>query len=136
MLGVIAGDRINRHARASGIADESSGMVRNALFLVAGQLLYLNIFLAPFWISGLVSSARGRLGGDARFLGVAYGILLAIAIVSVGRPYYIFGIYPALFAAGGVVVERWTSGHPKRRVAPAAPTVALAAAFVSIALPV
>lgn len=136
MLGVIAGDRANRHALANGIADESSGMVRNALFLAIGQILYLNAFLAPVWIAGIVASARGRLGDDARFIAVAYGVLCAIVVVSVGRPYYIFGIYPALFAAGGVAIERWLAPHPRRRAAVAAAAFIVAAIFVPIALPV
>jgi hypothetical protein len=136
MLGVVAGDRANRHALANGIADESSNMLRNAGYLAAAQVLYLNAFLAPIWIAGLIAAARGRLGDDVRFLAVAYGVLFAIIVVTVGRPYYIFGIYPALFAAGGVTIERWAAGRPRRRIAIASAAFVTAAVFVPIALPV
>ncbi|HEY1429636.1 MAG TPA: glycosyltransferase family 39 protein [Candidatus Tumulicola sp.] len=136
MLGVIAGDRANRHALASGIADESSGMLRNAGFFAVGQLLYLNAFLAPIWIAGIVASARGMLGKDARWMAVAYAVLFAAAIATVGRPYYIFGIYPALFAAGGVAVERWSAKFARRRVGIAVTALVVAVPFVPIVLPV
>jgi hypothetical protein len=136
MLDVIAGDRANRHSLANGIADESSSLLVNAGFLIAGQLLYMNVFLSPIWIAGLIATARGRLGGDARFIAVGYCVLLCIVIVTVGRPYYAFGMYPALFAAGGVALEMWSERRSRVRVVIGAAALVAAAAFVPIALPV
>jgi hypothetical protein len=136
MLGVIAGDRANRHALANGIADESTGLLRNAGFLAVGQLLYMNAFLAPIWVAGVVALARGRLGNGARFIAVACGVLFCIVVLTVGRPYYLFGVYPALFAAGGVALERWTATRPRVRIGLGIASSIAAAAFVPIALPV
>jgi hypothetical protein len=136
MLDVIAGDRANRHALANGIADESSTLLRNAGFLIAGQVLYLNVFLSPIWITGLIAAARGRLGDDARFIAVAYAVLMCIVIVTIGRPYYAFGIYPALFAAGGVALEGWCARRPRLRTGIAVASLLTALAFVPVTLPV
>ncbi|HKU81916.1 MAG TPA: glycosyltransferase family 39 protein, partial [Candidatus Tumulicola sp.] len=106
ILGVLAGDRANRHALANGIADESSNLLVNAGFLFVAQIAYQNPLLAPIWIGGLVWLARDRDATGCRFLAVAAAGLFALMVVTVGRPYYLEGIYPALFAAGATWIER------------------------------
>ncbi len=100
MLEVLQNDQLNRHALANGMADESPNRWLNALFMLALQLLYQNLFFAPIWIWGLIWLTK-----QYRFLAVAYVLTLALLILTIGRGYYIEGFYPALFAAGGTAIE-------------------------------
>ena len=65
--------------------------------------LFITGLLAFVWIPGL-----RRLLRDERFrvLGVAYLTLLAVFLVGRGKPYYVAGMYPVLFAAGAVAWEQ------------------------------
>jgi hypothetical protein len=67
------------------------------------QLVDTGILTAPVWIVGLVRLWRS----PWRFFVWAYGILLVIFLVSGGKHYYMMGAYPALWAAGAQVAERW-----------------------------
>jgi hypothetical protein len=73
-----------------------------AAWLVA-QVLIVSPLFAPLWLAGIVQLVlRPRL----RFLGVAVLLLFAAFIALHAKDYYLAGIYPLLFAAGGVALER------------------------------
>ncbi|MEO6835849.1 MAG: glycosyltransferase family 39 protein [Candidatus Tumulicola sp.] len=112
MLEVIHGDQLNRHALANGVADESANLGLNAAYLLASQIVYHNPFFSVIWIVGLVWLVRGKDAATYRFLPVAYGLLFGLNIATVGRPYYIEGVYPALFAAGAVAIEGRLASRP------------------------
>lgn len=103
MLEVLHNDQLNRHALANGMADESPNRWINAIYMLVLQFAYQNPLFAPVWIWGLVWYCRER---QYRFFAVAYFLLLAGLIMTIGRGYYIQGLYPALFAAGAVGIER------------------------------
>ncbi len=103
MLEVLHNDQLNRHALANGMADESPNRWINALYMLGLQFAYQNPLYAPIWIWGLAWFCRER---QFRFFAVAYFLLLGGLIMTVGRGYYIQGLYPALFAAGAVGIER------------------------------
>lgn len=103
MLEVIHNDQLNRHALANGMADESPNRWINALYMFGLQFAYNNPLFAPVWIAGLIFAWRQQ---RYRFLTVAYLLLLGVLILTIGRGYYIQGVYPALFAAGAVAIER------------------------------
>lgn len=103
MLEVLHNDQLNRHALANGMADESPNRWINAVYMLVLQFAYQNPLFAPVWIWGLVWYCRER---QYRFFAVAYFLLLAGLIMTIGRGYYIQGLYPALFAAGAVGIER------------------------------
>jgi hypothetical protein len=141
ILQVLHNDRLNRHALANGVADESARLGVNAAYMLATQLAYQNPFFAPIWIWGLIWLWRAREphfdGAGARFITVAYILLLAMLVVTVGRGYYIEGIYPALFAAGGVALERGLHGRPRWLAATAFGAGCVAGAILTpLALPV
>ncbi|MGN6606212.1 MAG: ArnT family glycosyltransferase [Jatrophihabitans sp.] len=96
---------------AKAIASGGSGTSSSRAGFVPNLLLQVGPPLAPFWIAGLV-----RLVRDARwrFLAVAYGLLLVFFVVTGGKPYYLVGIYPVLFAAAAEPVLGWARG--RRRV--------------------
>ena len=107
MLDVLHNDQLNRHALRNGMADESPNRWINAIYMFALQFMYQNPLFAPVWIWGLVWLWRNP---PYRFVTVAYLVLLAMLVATIGRGYYIQGAYPALFAAGGVAIEgAWAS---------------------------
>jgi hypothetical protein len=126
MLEVLHNDQLNRHALANGMADESPNRWTNAIFMLGLQFAYQNPFFSPIWIWGLVWLWRER---PYRYLTIAYLLLLGVLIWTIGRGYYIQGLYPALFAAGAVAVEHALAAKP------AALRWALLAAVVVAGLP-
>ncbi len=75
-----------------------------------GQILAMNLILAPLWIAGVVGPfvmARLR---DARFLAIAFVVATVIVLITGGKDYYLFPAYPVVFAIGAVAVQnlhRW-----------------------------
>jgi len=126
MLEVLHNDQLNRHALANGMADESPNRWTNALYMLGLQFAYQNPLYAPVWIWGLVWLWKRQ---EYRFLPVAYLIMLGLLILTIGRGYYIQGLYPALFAAGGVAIEQAITLQPAWR------KVAIAGALLVAGLP-
>jgi 4-amino-4-deoxy-L-arabinose transferase-like glycosyltransferase len=98
---------------------------------IAGQVLTAGPLFAPVWIAGLVLlTLRARV----RFIGIGALLLFAAFIALHAKDYYLAGIYPLLFAAGGVALEGLVRNAALRG------TYALAAtagtlAFAPLALP-
>jgi hypothetical protein len=137
MLEVLHGDQLNRHALANGVADESANLGLNAAYLLAAQFAYQNPFFAAIWVAGLVTLVRNEANAAYRFVPVAYAALFVLIVVTVGRPYYIEGMYPALFAAGAVAIGRRLAGRPAwMRPAVLGAAAITGAIFAPLALPV
>jgi hypothetical protein len=87
-----------------------SNFTGGPLVFTIGQALAMNALLAPLWLAGLVGPFFiARLKG-ARFLAIGYVVTAALIIVARGKDYYLFPVYPALFAVGVVAwsgVWRW-----------------------------
>jgi 4-amino-4-deoxy-L-arabinose transferase-like glycosyltransferase len=113
---------------AGSVSDEMGG-TSGALLYLPMQVLTMNPLLAPLWIAGLWWLWRSR---TFRPLAVLWVVLLVLLALSGGRSYYLMPAYLPLFAAGGVVLERWRD----RPVAIVATLVAAAALAVPGALPV
>jgi dolichyl-phosphate-mannose-protein mannosyltransferase len=88
-----------------------------AAFLL-DQAMFMHFFTAPLWIAGVwwfffgrehPQEARGRY----RVVGWTYLFVLVVFIVAKGKSYYLWPVYPMLFAAGGVVVEQWTANRAR-----------------------
>ena len=71
------------------------------------QGLILGPLAAPVWIAGLVELLRDREGIGWRVLGITWLVIMTCMLTMHGRMYYPAPAYPMLFAAGGMVVERW-----------------------------
>jgi hypothetical protein len=78
------------------------------LFLVV-QAFIMHPLAAPVWIAGLVELLRDREGKGWRVLGLTYVVIMTCMLTMHGRLYYPAPAYPMLFAAGGLVFERWFS---------------------------
>ncbi|GGL98236.1 hypothetical protein GCM10011594_17700 [Nakamurella endophytica] len=100
------------------------------------ELLFMSPVLVPIWFTGL-----WQLLGDARLrpwraFGVAYLVLAALFLVTGGKPYYLLGMYPVLFAAAGDPVAGWARRSGIRRGLVAAAVVLSLLADSVIVLPV
>jgi hypothetical protein len=70
------------------------------------QWLGMNPLTGPLVIAGLWFTLAARDGRAWRAVGIAYVALFALFVAMRGKPYYLAPAYPALFAGGGVAVER------------------------------
>jgi hypothetical protein len=90
-------------------------VVRTPLAFIADQIMVMHPFLFPIWFWGLLSLLFGRLK-QARVLGLTFVSLFAIMVAMHGKNYYVTPVYPMLFAAAGVSIERALNGSsvPRR----------------------
>jgi hypothetical protein len=109
----------------------------SAVQFVAGQFLYLAPLSALIWISGLVYLLFSRYGRPYRALGWIYVAVFLLLLVVKSKIYYLAPAYPALLAAGGIAIERFTRRRRAAWLQPA--TVALIAlgglAMAPVSLP-
>ena len=76
------------------------------------QILVAGPGALPVWIAGIVFFLRRRRDVDLRHLGWLSIALLVLMLASQkSRPDRIAGMYPALFAAGGAMIDRWARGR-------------------------
>jgi len=73
---------------------------------IAQQALLVHPLAAPICVAGLWFFFATEQGRPYRFLGWAYVFLLLEMLVLKGRIYYMAPVYPMLFAAGAVLLER------------------------------
>ena len=72
-----------------------------------GQILYNNPVTFPIWIVGLLYLLFNRTGSEFRLFGWMFIALFLLFMFQHAKDYYLSGVYPILFAAGGVQIERW-----------------------------
>jgi hypothetical protein len=72
--------------------------------IIIDQLLMFTIS-ALVWVGGLIWLVRSRNAKKFRVFGYTYLAVLVIFLVLRGKSYYLAGLYPVLFAAGGVSWE-------------------------------
>jgi 4-amino-4-deoxy-L-arabinose transferase-like glycosyltransferase len=122
---------------ASSIAAGHSGSSQPRWLFVPFLFLLFSPPLASVWLAGL-----GRLYRDPRLalwrcLPIAFAALIVIFLATAGKPYYLGGMYPVLFAAGAEPTLRWTRAAATGRRAILATAVALSAAVSAVvALPI
>jgi hypothetical protein len=88
-------------------------VVRGPVAFVLDQVQIMNPVLFPLWLVGLIWLFLGLEGRRFRTLGIVYVVLLAIFIVLHGKNYYLASIYPVLFAAGAIGLEKITAARWK-----------------------
>ncbi|GAA0562621.1 glycosyltransferase family 39 protein [Actinomadura livida] len=79
--------------------------------LIPFQILLTGVVLSWLWIYGLWRTYRSDDLRPFRFIGHAYVLLTVLFLVTAGKPYYLSGLWAALFAAGAVEIER--NGAPR-----------------------
>lgn len=89
------------------------GVLGERLGYLAFQLIQFSPLAVPLWVAGLVGLWRHAEWAAARPLAWAYALLLVGFLAVGGKGYYLGGLYPALLAAGSVVVTRFWAGRPR-----------------------
>jgi hypothetical protein len=98
------------------------------------QILVMSPALMPIWLIGLGALLAWR---SSRPLGIAFLAVATLLIVSgSSRPNYLAVAYAPLLAAGGVIVERWTTSRRWLRPVAIAWVVVLGLPIVPLGLPV
>lgn len=132
---VVQGDFVHRHAFQTGLQLEYRGLLQNALAFLAEQAVYTNPIAVPIWIAGIAVLSLRPEYRSLRFLPIAFGLLLAAAVVLEAKGYYIIGIYAPLLGAGAVFFESVFRRLTARAIAGAA-LIVLSLPFVPLSLPV
>jgi 4-amino-4-deoxy-L-arabinose transferase-like glycosyltransferase len=70
------------------------------------QLIMTGVVLSWLWVYGLWRLFRSREWAPYRFLGWAYLLLNVVFLITGGKPYYLAGLWAALWAVGAVEVGR------------------------------
>ena len=100
-------------------------VVRGPVAFILDQGMIMNPILFPLWVGGLVwfffgrdTRDRGTVGEDSmygrgpfRLLGWTYVVVLTAFIALKAKNYYVAPIYPMLFAAGAIGLERLATGR-------------------------
>jgi hypothetical protein len=83
------------------VRNDNAGNLTGSLFgFTLGQILAMNIVVAPLWIAGIVAPFVRRGLSSFRFLAVAFVVAAAIVFGTHGKSYYLCGAYPTMFALG------------------------------------
>ncbi len=101
-------------------------VVRGPVAFIADQATILNPALFPLWVGGVIwlfvgqreeiSDEQGHDRGRYRMLAWAFLVVLSTFIVLKAKNYYVAPIYPMLFAAGAIGLERITQSSSNRRM--------------------
>ncbi|MGA8491471.1 MAG: hypothetical protein WB711_13680 [Terriglobales bacterium] len=83
---------------------EGKNVVLGPLAFVKEQIIDMHPVLLPVWLSGLVWFLRVR---RWRVLGLTFAVFFVLMEVAHAKNYYVFPIYPMLFAGGAVAIEQW-----------------------------
>jgi hypothetical protein len=70
---------------------------------MAQQIVVYSPLMAPVWVAGIIALTGWR---RTRFVGIAVLLIYGTFFALHARDYYLAGLYPVLFAAGGVALER------------------------------
>jgi hypothetical protein len=83
---------------------EGKNVILGPAAFVKEQILTQHPILLPVWFAGLIWFLRDR---RWRVLGLTFVIFFVLMEIAHGKNYYVFPIYPMLFAGGAVAIENW-----------------------------
>lgn len=78
-----------------------------------GQILAMNLALWPLWTTGVVAPFIAKRLAKARFLSIAFIVATVLVFATGGKDYYLFPVYPTMFAVGAVAcsgLQKWILG--------------------------
>jgi hypothetical protein len=120
------------------VASEAASLYGGRGGVMVGMLVSAGVVGLPLVLVGLVRLVRDPALRDLRYLALAAVLLYAVFSITVGRPYYLVGLYGLLGAVGAVGLQRRReAGHRRgRRLAWPASVLAVATAAAMVALSV
>jgi Dolichyl-phosphate-mannose-protein mannosyltransferase len=83
---------------------EGKNIVLGPLAFVKEQILVMGPVLFPVWFAGAVWLIWER---RWRLLGLTFAVFFVTMDVAHAKDYYLFPIYPLVFAGGATILERW-----------------------------
>jgi len=83
---------------------EGKNVILPPLAFFKQQVFDMGPVLCPVWLAGLIWFLRDR---RWRVLGLIFVVFYVAMEIEGAKNYYLFPIYPMLFAGGAVVAERW-----------------------------
>lgn len=105
----------------------------DVLLIIPFQLIIAGPLLFPVFLAGLWWLLRSPAAQPWRTIGWAYLVALAITIIVRGQVYYATGLFPAIFAAGGMVADGWLArGHRRLRAGTLAVAGTLSAGLIAL----
>jgi len=105
---------------------EGKNVVLGPVAFIKEQILVMGPILLFVWLPGLVWLLRKRMW---RVLGLTFVVFFVLMEISHAKDYYLFPIYPMLFAGGALAIEEWLTNKATWTRA------ALTAAIVILSLP-
>jgi 4-amino-4-deoxy-L-arabinose transferase-like glycosyltransferase len=97
------------------------------------QVVLTGVLLAGIWMIGLIWLFRQP---GLRFLACGFLVLMTLMIALHAKHYYPADVYPYLFAAGAVAIERWTRRQRLVRIALTAAAVSMGLIMTPLVMPV
>ncbi len=88
---------------------EGKNVILSPAAFVKEQILDNHPIMLPLWLGGLIWLLRER---RWRVLGLSFAVFFVLMEVAHGKNYYVFPMYPVVFAAGAVALERWLANRP------------------------
>jgi hypothetical protein len=104
------------------------------LLTVPYLALLLSPLLVPVWVAGLVALLRRPAWRRIRFVAVAFLVVVVLAVLAGGQPYYPYGALTVVFALGCVPTAEWADRRGRRALVAAVLGTSAAVTSV-IALP-
>jgi len=83
---------------------EGKNVILGPLAFTKQQIISMHPILFPLWIAGLIGFLRDR---RWRIFGLTFVVFFALMIAAHAKDYYVFPIYPMMFAGGAIAIEQW-----------------------------
>jgi hypothetical protein len=109
------------------IAHSRKNVVLGPVDYFKTNILFLSPLSFPIWFVGILWCLFAKAGRAFRAMGWMWIVAFTVFILLKGKAYYLAPVYPALFAAGSVVISQWLSkpGEWRRVLKPAYATLVI-----------
>lgn len=93
----------------SNIAKSDKNIVLGPWQYLLSNINSIGIFSLPIWVAGLLWFIFAKDGWRFRALGWTWVVAYILFVALKGKNYYLTPVYPMMYAAGAIVMERWLS---------------------------
>lgn len=92
-------------------ATSNKNLSLSPLTFILQLILGLNPFTFPIWLSGIIFLTFGKHFKKYHIFGWMAILFLAVYMTQNSKVYYAIPIFPLLFAAGSIVIEKWVEKY-------------------------